>query len=444
MSDKEFDKHFSKKLSEDLPFPFNTDDWEKLSDRLNTSIPQKQATQSRKWHLLWLLPLLLLVGSGLFFALNKLNNLQNENQNLSQQLSGIKSLLEKKDAAPDLSILHKQQRDTIIIIKYLPQPNSYFADKLPTASPKTTTPPPSVNEPFLQQAEPTERGVKAVLPIINQDSAISDLNNKVVMLSSVIEQLTAKLKETEQMLTSAQAQKQDSLKNKITDISNAPPQPSTPQNIITPTSNQAPNNRFFVGLSGGLIYYKSKWFNRDNIEISRNEQSWQAGIRAEYALNQRWRLMFGGDFCPFDINITWSDGRYNLPEPPLADYPASQFTLKYRAARQELVQGFLGIKHIFTTARWRPYIGLAHTTMKILPFETTFDFQDLRTWKSTDVVLPSDGKLISNLILLNGGWEWQMTKRWLLQAEGFYYRDMHKTKRTYDQYGIRMSLMRGF
>jgi hypothetical protein len=167
-------------------------------------------------------------------------------------------------------------------------------------------------------------------------------------------------------------------------------------------------------------------------------------MKAEYALNDQWRLMFGGEFCPFDVRITWNDARYNLPEAPLDLYPTSKFTLRYRNAKQNIVEGYFGIKHLFKGERWRPYIGLGHMTMRILPFETEFEFQKNWGTEIVEVTKKSDGKLISNMMLLSGGWEWQILPRLAFQTEGFYYKDINKTKRTYDQFGLRGALILGF
>jgi hypothetical protein len=216
------------------------------------------------------------------------------------------------------------------------------------------------------------------------------------------------------------------------------------QNTIK-TAKKPATSRLFVGVSGGQIYYKSTWKSAaNNIDIYRNEKSYQVGLKLEYALTDRLRLTAGGDYCPFDFKIFWQDSRYNLPAPQHF-YPAVD-KLKSSKATQKLTQGFVGTKYMFTdgTNRWRPYIGAAYTAMKILPFEAEFEVQNTATSVIRTLKASSTGTTIANLLLLDGGLEYRFNRRFVAQGEAFYNLDMNRPKKTYDLFGVRGAFLVNF
>jgi hypothetical protein len=444
MNDKEFDKEFSKKLSEEQPFPFDEREWEKLSDRLDAHDRLKVSNENfgRKWR--WLLPVLLLLLGGNIWFLTQMNRFQKQNSALVEQLSDIKSILKQHDTIVKKEIQYVH--DTTIIYKYLPAVNY---DKIAQ--------PPSYSEIKGQEVPVNHVGLNNLIQNTESLQKNESSNNSNNLLQEEINGLRQQINDLTILLEKTQANaidlnkiknEKDSLNKALAQIIEASKKEEAKKKeeapIVQNQEKNAKSNRFFIGINGGLLYYKSKWLNKDNIEISRDEQSWQAGIKAEYALNDRWRLMAGGDYCPYDIRVNWVDSRYNLADVPLDMYPANKFAHKYSAAHQKYIQGFVGLKHLFSGKKWRPYIGIAHTTMKILPFETEFSFQYLLSTNGYIVKKQTPGKTINNLWMLNGGWEWHLTRHIYFLTEGYYYKDMHKNKKTFDQYGLRGAIMVGF
>ncbi len=203
-------------------------------------------------------------------------------------------------------------------------------------------------------------------------------------------------------------------------------------------------SRLFVGANGGLINYKTSWKTGQGIDVFRNEKSYQIGLKLEYALTDRLRLTAGADYCPFAFQIFWQDSRYNLP-PPMRYYPSTE-RIKSSKAVQQLGQGAIGAKYLLTDGknRWRPYVGAAYTAMKILPFDTEYEVQNLMSGAIWTLKEASTGVNIANLLLLNGGVEYRFNRRFVAQSEAFYNVDMNRPRKTYDLFGVRGALLVNF
>jgi hypothetical protein len=264
----------------------------------------------------------------------------------------------------------------------------------------------------------------------NSSNAQDSLNQIIAAKDALIAQLSVK-----KTLDSAQSK---------TTPKEIPPLSINTQNTIK-IAKKPVTSRFFIGAGAGQIYYKSTWISAaNNIDISKNIKSYQAGVKIEYALTDRVRLTAGGDYCPFAFKIFWQDPRYNLPSPQHF-YPSVD-KLKSSKATQKLTQGFVGTKYMFTngTNRWRPYVGAAYTAMKILPFEAEFEVQNSATGVIRTLKESSTGINIANLLLLNGGLEYRFNRRFVAQGEAFYNFDMNRPRKTYDLFGLRGAFLVNF
>ena len=211
------------------------------------------------------------------------------------------------------------------------------------------------------------------------------------------------------------------------------------------TNNRPTTPRLFAGVSGGLIYYKSVWKTPLGTAVSRNEQSYQVGLKLEYALTDRLRLTATGDYCPFSFDIAWQDSRYNLPA-PTHFYPQNE-RVKSSKATQKLAQLAIGSKYLFADGknRWRPYVGAAYSAMRIMPFEVEHAIQNIITPTSVRTLTEtSAGTTIANLLLLNGGLEYRFNRRFVVQGETFYSLELNRPQKTYDLFGLRGAFLLNF
>jgi hypothetical protein len=508
MNDKDFDKIFSDHLKEDLGFPDVDKDWEKLTYRLDTAATDPQAALSRQafWRriLLGSLLLLLLMNA---WQMWRSNVLMGQNTQLLTQLSTLESRLPATTAhTRDTVFINRTDTvyltNTVVKKVYVPTSVSASNSTLTTVSspiiPNNSTAQQTANTPSVKtgilaenkalsaQNAPSLMSSSSKTDSQNQEkSPLNDKNTaqstpsvktekdatpaQTAALLETIKRLEDKLQQFEnQYLTnknglnngSNDASESNQMMNKkdgvigTTALADSakkvvPPPVSktdtknTPLSISEPIAGQKPQTpRLFIGVNGGFINYSVKWMSTQGLEIGKNEQSYQVGLKAEYALTDRLRVVFGGDFCPFEFQTFWRDSRYNMPEPQPSAWE------KYNSAkvRQELLQGFGGLKFMFTNGRnkWRPFAEVAYAHMLIRPFETVFEYQNKTSLLMRTETMRSPQKTIGKLAMAGGGVEYRFGKRWVGQAEAFYYYDLNRPRRTYDLFGVRSAFFLNF
>lgn len=444
MKDKDFDDIFSRGLNEELNHKYDIEDWENLANRLNknddigvgysiASSPNSYSN-SKRWLLsaIGLLLLLLLATNG--WSLLKIYQAENDKKALFNEINSLKEAINKhNNINVESSAITTAHKDTIIIYKYIPynQPNNHNST---SSLPNFFNHPKAPTQPIGDKKAPDTIQNTTSQIRVNQPTSVTSLVDATVS--------------TKNNLLSLQPLAI------LPSINNIKPYWYThstllvlPSTLLTSTSIVKPSiqKKFLIGFGGGLINYHTSWLSRDSVRISRNEKSYQIGLKLEYALNDHWRIMLGGDYCPFSYKVYWQDSRYNLPALPnyFANNP-TEYRFRSAATTQSLVQGYVGVKHIFSGHKWKPYLGLAYTRMEILPFDVDFSVLKLSTNKEIPVSVKQTQISVSNIALLNGGFEYKFNSRFLGQIEGFYYRDMNKTPKTFNLFGLKGGLMVGF
>ena len=443
MKDKDFDKIFSKGLIEDSKKTYDEGDWDSLAQRLdvhdakNVVLPQSGVPKWKKS--LWLAPLLLLLLGVNAWSLMKTNESEYQNEKLLNELKNLETILKYQNKQIEIKTII--QRDTVIIYKYLPalpnlsekplyQMSKEFSEQTPSVfsgnkqlSTSENIEPNEINNvQIVDNQSFNKKNGRDLNKINSENSASSVLTNLTLgdFLPFKNERLLKELKSQKEMI---------------------PPQLSAFKDAST-IIKPAPYNRFFIGPSGGLIYYHAAWLNKDYVEVFRNEKSYQVGLKMEYALSDHWRVVLSGDYCPFNFHIYWQDSRYNLPQPTA--YFTNNPNIKFLSvtANQSLVQGSLGMKYYFKGSRFRPYVGGGYTTMRILPFQAEYEYSE---WNKIVYTEPFQSTVtINNLLLVNGGFEYRLNTRLSAQMDVFYNKDVNKTQKTYDLFGLRGTLLFGF
>lgn len=498
MNDKDFDKLIGNRLREERQFYDDDSDWQSLAARLDgASSGHVAAATKGKFDTFrrWILPLaalLLLATSGLLWG--KLAHLDTTNVALMQQMQTLK---------PQNVVQH----DTIIITRtdtvFIERSTAKKTSNTTYTKVKTTERNDLGNNLERKGKEENKRSTQSktlystpqLITAAKPSSALNwvdrskekelldrivDLENRLQVSEnqrlttvSALEKAEEKTRQLQQEaasktpeswakmiaqndnLNALLAIKSDSIQSlnqKIAADSVHNQSPKTaegplsikPLNTIKP-SQKPTTARLFAGMSGGVINYKSMWNSPQGLAISRNIQSYQVGLKLEYALTDRLRLTASGDYCPFNFEIYWQDARYNLPTIPHF-YPQSE-RVKSSQTRQKLTQATIGTKYLLTdgTKRWRPYIGAGYSAMRILPFETEYTIQNLANaalLRTTTVASKSVN--IANLLLLNGGLEYRFSRRFVAQGDVFYNLDLNRPRKTYDLFGVRGALMVNF
>ncbi len=451
MSDKEFDKIFGEKLREERSFSSVDKDWEQLSSKLEVN-SQTKGKDNRRRGVAWLWLLLL---PFLSFFLWQMNDLKNQNKQLSKQLAEMESQLNAYKLERVTPLQQVPKTDTVIIYKYLSAAKKN--NNLSSNKKNTSKIPPSVNNDFSNALTPIS-DKSNVLPIsknmVNQDTIMPKPLNDDRKMAELIEKLTSlekQILDLKQALSDSKANaanladcatRQDSLAKQLiatralVDSLNKHPLSIESQKV----EKTLKNNRLYIGLQGGQIRYKTTWVNAYGVNIFKNINSYQAGLKLEYALTDKLRLTAEGNLCPFSFTNYWQDSRYNLPA---LQYDVQKEKFLKADSKQSILQGNIGVKYIFTegSAKWRPFVSAAYTLMRIKPFETKYTYQSL--WNPTyrEQVVPSEAVNVPNLVLLSGGLEYRFSKYWVAQAEAFYYKDINKTHKTFDLFGLRAAVL---
>lgn len=490
MNDKDFDKIFGDRLREKRQFKEDDNDWTRLVARLDavsggslTAITG-DSNRFRRW-LLPLIALLLLLTTGLLFG--KLNHLDKTNTALIEQMQSLKTPLYKTHdtvfiTKTDTVFIERNSTQQSIKSTFLKSKSNNFKDLINSNSQLINSNKSQLNSSNNTRLNNTNSNInyneKELMSIKEKElkDKINELENKLqvsenqrLAINDELIKLKDKINKTplETPLNQNELTNQlaDKLINKndsfnliinsknalITKLMNEKTIDSLKLNAQIkekgPLSIEAKNTikiskkpitqRLFVGASGGNINYKTAWRNAQNIEVFRNEKSYQVGLKLEYALTDRLRLTASSDYCPIDFKIFWQDSRYNLPT-PMHFYPTNE-KIKSSKALQKLAQGSIGTKFLFTdgTKHWRPYVGAAYTAMKILPFDTEYEIQNITSGAIRMHTEASTGLNIANLLLLNGGLEYRFNRRFVAQGEAFYNLDMNRPQKTYDLFGLR-------
>jgi hypothetical protein len=462
MNDKDFDKIFSKKLKEEKIHPVDEKGWELLASQLDADDRRKVVGGVKTRPLLWLLPLLFLLLGMNIWSLVKMSQAEKHSVVLGNELKGLKTVLLKRDTLIQTQYIYKT--DTVFIqsnnAKGFDKNTSSSTFQLKNEGSFTDNTTPSVFQGFQAGSEKTKI-LNAVKSFENnlgkrieknaENTSLSlDFNNINDSKVNTIESKVAENNNSE----SSKRQTPFSLLTELPTLKNWVRTPETRPELLVlryPVSAPSPIienkkvNRFYIGLNGGFINYHTLWLNRDGLEIGRNEKSYQVGLKTEYALTSNWRLTASADYCPYDFKIKWLDSRYNLPPTPNYYNPATS-TLNSIIGSQKMYLGSLGFKYVFNTnTRLQPYLATAYTAMRIEPYDAEYTFTHTATNKTyTNKTHLDGGTDVQKIALLNGGLEYRAFKHLVLQAEGFYYKDMNKTQKTFDLFGLRGAVLIGF
>ncbi len=498
MNDKDFDKIFGDRLREERRFKEDDNDWTRLVARFDavsggslTAITG-DSNRFRRW-LLPLIALLLLLTTGLLFG--KLNHLDKTNTALMEQMQSLKMPLNTTHdtvfiTKTDTVFIERNSTKQSIKTTFLKSKSDNFNGLNNSNSPLNNSNKyqlinpnnkqlinsnSSINSNDLQLILANEKELKDKINELENKLQVSEsqrlvINDELIKLkdkinktpletelnqSDLINKLTSNLinkndsfnliiASKDALITKLMTEKTIDSSKISTQIKEKGPLSTEAKNIVK-TNKKPITPRLFVGAGGGLIYYKATWKSTlNNVDFYRNEKSYQVGLKLEYALTDRLRLTAGGDYCPFDFKIFWQDNRYNLPT-PMHFYPTNE-KIKSSTALQKLAQGSIGTKYLFTdgTKRWRPYVGAAYTAMKILPFDTEYEIQNIASGAIRLHTEASTGLNIANLLLLNGGLEYRFNRRFVVQGEAFYNLDMNRPQKTYDLFGLRGAFLLNF
>ncbi len=466
MTDRDFDKLFSNQLSDGLSLPPNERLWEEMADRLDEHDRQTKGgvvaggNNGAFWRrLAWLLPLLFLLLGANFWFLLKMNQTRHQNEQLMGEMKGMKTLMEKKDTILQTKLI--QKTDTVFIYKYLRSTSNRDKKEplIPEATPSVLNAFESQN-PSLSSLTNNFRDLNVNVSPASQNTVNQGTTQPVNLVSDeikppVFEKATLFIDTIKPAKNAAIVSekntftKRDTIRDTIYIVKYLPMDSlkNTALAVAEKKDTAAFKEKktFYIGANAGTIYYNGKWFDANKVELQRQENSYQVGLKAEYALSDQWRLMGGVDYSSFNFKLYWTDDRYNLPLMPREFRDTSVYKMTSVAAKQPVLQSMLGVKYLFKSNAWKPYVGLAYSIMTILPYHADYQVGEVANKNiQHDAQSAHSGVTIYNILMASGGIEYRLGKNWTAQAEGFYYKDVNSSPKTYDQFGGRAVILFNF
>jgi hypothetical protein len=210
---------------------------------------------------------------------------------------------------------------------------------------------------------------------------------------------------------------------------------------IIPT-NDPLKKRFVLGVNYGLVNYKTSWLVGQGTEVFKNIPSYVWQVRGGYKLTKNWQVGLSATYCPLNLQIRWSEKRYHLPELQFNYQTHKHISTEFS---QKMVMVSSGFKYIFAPEkRFNAQVSASYSAMRILPFEANFLLKNLATNSEEIVNLPGESLNFAHILELGGGLEYRLRPWLTLQAEGFYFTDMVRPRRTFDLFGLRTGLSVNF
>ncbi len=446
MDDKDFDKLFSDKLKDGLPYTSNDRSWDELADQLDAhDRDNKQVVGGAWWqnkNLLWLAPLFLATVGGIWWALTSTSNKSNQNTVLINELQQVKTLLEQKDTVYIEKVIYKT--DTVVRYKYLSQPRQ-TDNKLPNDSNIFAPKPTKVNADSPQSNLQTPQFLRIKNLNINKgkpDFTVSKSRSDDFLTktdTSFLYQNSETKQQVKPEITSKSpvfSEKMGAPKQELTEKSTVDSvskitdsAPVSPQ-IETKTTKQA---RFFIGVNAGAQFLATP-----QCQGIKNG-SFQYGVRIEAALSDAWRVQLGGNYARLDIETSQLDDRYNLPAMP-AQFQNDDYAMQAVTAVQPQWQAYLGVKYMMGKKRLRPFVGVAYAMTYVGQHDALYHVHNRRSGSQEVGSSLHPGVTLYNLMQLTGGFELKLNRFLSFQTEGFFNKDLNKTAKSCDNFGVRGGL----
>jgi hypothetical protein len=210
------------------------------------------------------------------------------------------------------------------------------------------------------------------------------------------------------------------------------------KSAVTPSiipTNDPLKKRFVLGVNYGLVNYKTSWLVGQGTEVFKNIPSYVWQVRGGYKLTKNWQVGLSAAYCPLNLQIRWSEKRYHLPELQFNYQTHKHISTEFS---QKMVLVSSGFKYIFAPEkRFNAQVSASYSAMRILPFEANFLLKNLATNSEEIVNLPGESLNFAHILELGGGLEYRLRPWLTLQAEGFYFTDMVRPRRTFDLLGLR-------
>ncbi len=475
MLDKDFDKLFGEKLGETQSFQTANEDWENLLPRLERD---KVRIIPYKAYLVAATVAMLLLANG--YTLYRLNHSEGQLQDIrasimeqSQQIAAVqearqqpattstaittpvayvrKNTVVSQVAAPSTS----QTPRAVAVAKTVQKPKKTFTfaeNSSLTFMPLWTGQ--KFKAPNINTAPGISNGARIQLGVANKNlfsnkkqnpstTSTSDLNPyQKALLNQVLDYNEIQQAQKKQQF------KQD--KKRIDfdkpDVVDAEPAKalSKEKHLIQEKENNKQTYSPFslVGVNVGSVVgaglISNKFMQQDYNEVV--EGAVNAGLRVEFDFAGDLRLY--SDLEYMNIN-RWTDDFDNTAVPDI-ESPGPEFKLDAVVLNQTFYQYTLGMKYFFDSkAAWQPFLGTGFSSQLTSNQKYKYNYTNLITSETAETDLETkDRSFIYNTVNINAGMEYNFSRDFMLQLEGYYNTNIKKESASIPNlYGVKASIL---
>ena len=183
------------------------------------------------------------------------------------------------------------------------------------------------------------------------------------------------------------------------------------QNRLRKIAHTMQPKSFLIGASGGFAY-------PTNLNLD-NREGYIMGVALATDFSKNLRMWMDISYLRLRLKTSNLNNAYGIPTIPL---PEPNYIFQKASADQNNFQYSLGMQYSFdVNKKWKPYIGLGYTAAIIQSYEIEYEYTDAIL--GGEIIFPKEinnQATIQNLWLAKTGIEYQFSKKWYGQIEGYY------------------------
>ncbi|MEM1321333.1 MAG: hypothetical protein AAGG75_13845 [Bacteroidota bacterium] len=166
-----------------------------------------------------------------------------------------------------------------------------------------------------------------------------------------------------------------------------------------------------LGANGGWVYPIHSSVN--------NQAGFAAGIQAALNFSEQFRLWGEAAYLQLHFQTSSLDDLAGIPPIPS---PGDEYSFIFANVPQPALQYSFGLQYLFNPGKkWRPYLAAGISSGTLLPFEVTYEYEDVQNNVELTVKQKVDRqRLYSSQALFKSGLELDLRGNWALQFEALY------------------------
>ncbi len=173
--------------------------------------------------------------------------------------------------------------------------------------------------------------------------------------------------------------------------------------------------QFSLALTAGSVL-----FSQDNLE---ELGGYSINFQPTLSFSKNFNLFAHFSFIKLSYETQEINERLGVP---FVDPPFPNYEFEYANVEQNSYQFGLGAQYIFhNSTRFKPYLGVSMASMRLLPYELEYEFEN-DNMEISQTTLVDQNKIINNLLLMQAGLDFEVSKSWSLRLEGYWRNNLNQ------------------